>query len=225
MLDSNILKVRAKKIGALMRDARMASGKSLAECAGLIGVSEAEMETFEEGEKSPSLPELEVLAYSLEVPIDHFWGDAALPRDDNGKRVLNSAQLLRLRQRVIGARLRQARLDAGYSPDFISEKTGLDIHQIEAYELGEIGVPVPELEIISEVLGHSVKDFQDRHGPVGVWAAQQRAIQDFLTLSPDLQGFVSKPINKPYLELAQRLSEMSVEKLRAVAEGLLEITL
>jgi hypothetical protein len=41
----------------------------------------------------------------------------------------------------------------------------------------------------------------------------------------ELQSFVVKPINQPYLELAQRLSEMSVEKLRAVAEGLLEITL
>ena len=41
----------------------------------------------------------------------------------------------------------------------------------------------------------------------------------------ELQGFVCKPINRPYLELAVRLSEMSVEKLRGVAEGLLEITL
>jgi len=37
--------------------------------------------------------------------------------------------------------------------------------------------------------------------------------------------FISKPVNRPYLQLAQRLSEMSVEKLRMVAEGLLEITL
>ena len=40
-----------------------------------------------------------------------------------------------------------------------------------------------------------------------------------------MQQFVSKPVNQPYLELAQRLSEMSVERLRSVAEGLLEITL
>jgi len=40
-----------------------------------------------------------------------------------------------------------------------------------------------------------------------------------------LLAFVLKPINLPYLELAKRLSEMSVDKLRDVAEGLLEITL
>jgi hypothetical protein len=50
-------------------------------------------------------------------------------------------------------------------------------------------------------------------------------MQNFAELSPELQDFLSKPINRPYLELAQRLSEMDVEKLRAVAEGLLEITL
>ena len=59
---------------------------------------------------------------------------------------------------------------------------------------------------------------------VGVWANEQRNIQSYLALSPELQAFISKPVNRPYLELAQRLSEMSVEKLRAVAEGLLEIT-
>ena len=50
-------------------------------------------------------------------------------------------------------------------------------------------------------------------------------MQDFKEMPPELQAFVAKPINLPYLELAQRLSEMSVDKLRAVAEGLLEITL
>jgi len=40
----------------------------------------------------------------------------------------------------------------------------------------------------------------------------------------EMQVFVSKPINRPYLELAIRLSEMSVDRLRSVAEGLLEIT-
>jgi hypothetical protein len=49
-------------------------------------------------------------------------------------------------------------------------------------------------------------------------------VDDFLELSPELQAFVSKPINRPYLELAQRLSEMSVDKLRSVGEGNLEVT-
>jgi len=39
-----------------------------------------------------------------------------------------------------------------------------------------------------------------------------------------VRAFISKPVNLPYLELAMRLSDLSAEKLRGVAEGLLEIT-
>jgi len=60
---------------------------------------------------------------------------------------------------------------------------------------------------------------------VGKWITQQAVVREVLELPPDLQAFVCLPVNRPYIELARRLSEMSVEKLRAVAEGLLEITL
>jgi hypothetical protein len=45
-----------------------------------------------------------------------------------------------------------------------------------------------------------------------------------LQLPNETQEFVIQPINQPYLKIAQRLSEMSVEELRSVAESLLEIT-
>jgi hypothetical protein len=95
---------------------------------------------------------------------------------------------------------------------------------LEAYEMGQQAIPLPHLEVMSAALNRSIREFWDRHGPVGAWDAQQRAVQDFLSMPPEMQLFVSKPINRPYLELAVRLSEMSVDRLRAVAEGLLEIT-
>ena len=83
---------------------------------------------------------------------------------------------------------------------------------------------MPHLEVLSGVLNRSIREFQDMRGPVGAWNEQQRALQDFQALPSNLQLFVSKPVNRPYLELALRLSDMPVERLRAVAEGLLEIT-
>jgi hypothetical protein len=71
----------------------------------------------------------------------------------------------------------------------------------------------------------SMRDFRDQSGPVGRWAIQKKALEDFSELPLEMQQFISKPVNLPYLELAQRLSEMSVDRLRGVAEGLLEITL
>ena len=46
-----------------------------------------------------------------------------------------------------------------------------------------------------------------------------------MELPAELQAFVSQPVNRPYLELAIKLSSMSSDKLRSVAEGLLDITL
>lgn len=126
---------------------------------------------------------------------------------------------------MIAALLQRARQDAAISTDDLAERAGISSEELEAYELGQKPIPLPVLESLSIALNISVNEFQDQRGPVGAWTTEQRAVKDFLSLHPDLQAFVIKPVNQPYLELAQRLSEMSVEKLRAVAEGLLEITL
>ena len=121
--------------------------------------------------------------------------------------------------------IRKARVDAGITMDELAQKSNIDLKMLTAYEIGSTPIPMPELEAIAVALNLSVRDFQDQHGPIGKWAIQKKAIDDFSKLPVEMQQFVSKPVNQPYLELAQRLSEMSVERLRAVAEGLLEITL
>ena len=203
----------------------MAAGKSILECADAFGVPEAIFEAYENGDQSPSLPELELLSYTLQVPLAYFWGDTEITGAGDGGSSVDFKRLNAVRQRMIGAKLRKARFDAGYSLEGLAAEVDETPETIENYELGLAPVSVPELEIIGDILKQSIKYFEDQHGPVGMWAAQQRALVDFKELPPELQIFVSRPINRPYLELAQRLSEMSVEKLRAVAEGLLEITL
>ncbi len=219
------LSLRSKKLGVLIQDARLANRKSAAECAGSIGVSETRFEAFELGEDTPSLPELEILAYYLQVPLDHFWGQNSLSESGVSGKPLEAGRLVDLRQRMIGALLQQARQKAGLSLETAAEKSGFPASELETYEFGDQPVTLPVLEALTEIYKCSVRDFQDQKGPVGVWASQQRALQDFKELPPELQSFVCKPVNRPYLELAQRLSEMSVDKLRSVAEGLLDITL
>ena len=225
MTPNPILKtIRTKKLGVLIRDARLANGKSLEECALAIDVHPDRFEMFEYGMEPPSLPELELIAFTLKVPLEHFWGNELLKK--NGKTApLDAAQVKVLRQKMIGALVRKARVEAGLSVIETAAGANLSEEQLQAYELGEQAIPLPELEILSRVLNKTVFEFQDRHSPVGHWFAEQKTAQEFNDLPVELQGFVCKPINRPYLELAVRLSEMSVEKLRGVAEGLLEITL
>ena len=217
--------IRSKKLGVLIRDARIASRRNVKECAEAIGIKGGMFRAYEEGRKSPSLPELETLVYYLDLPIDHFWSketksDSPLPIE-----TLDLPKLLAVRQRKIGALLRQERTNASISVRGLAHETGISGARIKAYELGERPIPLPELEILLVALGGRIENFFDRNGPIGQWMTNQEAIQNFLELPEDLREFASKPVNRPYIELAMKLESMSKDKLRSVAEDLLDITL
>lgn len=217
--------IREKKLGLLIRDARMAERRSIKECADAIGVKPGLFRAYEEGRRSPSLPELETLVYYLKLPITHFWGRETMSETSSPAETLDTAQLIALRQRMIGALLRQERNKINMSLRQLAVDTGIKSAWLNLYELGERPISVPELESILAVLGSRIETFFDQNGPVGQWMTSQRAMQKFLELPEEIQNFVCQPVNRPYLELAMKLSDMSKEKLRSVAEGLLDITL
>ncbi len=216
--------IRQKKLGLLIRDARMAERRSAKECADAIGIQAGVFRAYEEGRRSPSLPELEALVFYLKLPITQFWGNET-KSDSAPIEAVDIARLIALRQRMIGALLRQERNNVNMSLRHLSTETGLSQARLKVYELGERPIPVPELESILAVMGSRIDTFFDQNGPVGQWMTSQRAMQKFLELPEDMQSFVCQPVNRPYLELAMKLSDLSREKLRAVAEGLLDITL
>ncbi len=101
--------LRSKKLGVLIRDARLAARQTLPECAQLVGVTGGILRAWEEGRKAPSLPELEVLAYSLHLPLGHFWSRQAMSDDAPLTSAMNLPALIGIRQRLVGALLRQQR--------------------------------------------------------------------------------------------------------------------
>ncbi len=216
--------LRSKKLGVLIRDARLAARLSIPECAQAIGVKSGELRAWEEGRSAPSLPELELLAYSLHQPLTQFWGKNAKSDDAPTTGSMNLPAFVGIRQRLVGALLRKQREDAGISLSSLSQESGIPASRLKAYELGEHPIPLPILEGLSALIGCQVESMFDRTGVIGKWMTQQKAIQEFLELSPELQNFVSRPVNRPYLELALKLSDMSADKLRSVAETLLDIT-
>jgi transcriptional regulator with XRE-family HTH domain len=219
------LRLRAKKLGVLIADARISASKQIAECAKAIGVQPSDFEQYELGAKSPSLPELELLAFYLYIPLDHFLGNDPLLSADTSSYGIDNNQQLANRNRSIGASLKAKRTESELSLEGVADQIGLQADQLEAYELGDVPVPLPILETLTNIYGEPVSRYYDENGPFGSLDNQQQMVQEYLQLPPELRMFVAKPVNRPYLELALKLSDMSVEKLRAVAEVLLEITL
>jgi transcriptional regulator with XRE-family HTH domain len=220
-----VVNLRNKKLGLLLRDARLAGHKSLNECAGIMGITPGILHACEEGRRAPTLPELEILAFYLNLPISHFWGKEALSDDVSPLASMDLKTLTGIRNRIIAASLRKQREDVGVSLRFLSEQTGISARRLKAFETGETGVPVSVLESLMISLDGRVESLFDHTSPIGKWMEEKKTIEEFLQLPPDLRIFVCKPVNRPYLKLALTLSDLSSEKLRSVAEGLLDITL
>lgn len=226
MENSSAFQIQTTKLGVLIKDARIGSDTSVENCAKAMGIASPEYEAYERGEKAPSLPELEAFGFYLDIPIEQFLDRKPLSfKAKENKAIERLDHLIPLRHRILGIMMRKARLDARISIEELARHSEIDSQTLSAYEMGTTPIPFPELEVIAVALNLSMRDFLDQNGPIGKWAIQKKAVEDFTKLPLEMQQFISKPVNLPYLELAQRLSGMSVDRLRGVAEGLLEITL
>lgn len=217
--------IRQKKLGLLLRDARIAAGKNKKDCAEVLGVSTGSISSIEQGRRSLSLPELERLAYFLQVPFSHFWNE-----DIRSKQILLETEPISeinlvIRDRGIGRTIAEIREKAGLTYKEIQEHTGITSTRMHRFEAGEAPIPVPELEMLCGLYKIGLIDLVDDQNPAGRWILEQRTLIDFMKLPPHIQEFVCKPINRPFIELAQKLSALSTEELRGIAEGLLEITI
>lgn len=223
MADPQTRVLRAKMLGALLREARLESGKSLKDTAQLIGTTPSTLSSYERGRKSISLPELELLAYHLDLPLRRFLAPSS--EDLSRGTEFDPMMMISLRQRMIGALLRRRRTELGYSIRSLAQKVQMPTGRISDYERGRRPIPLPDLESLLEALEQSVDDYIDLEGAIGVWHRDKRAFERFLELPDDLRTFFLKPGHENYLEIAARMSELSLDDLRAVVEtlkGLLE---
>lgn len=223
MGNEEIIALRNRILGILIRNAREQRRIPRKECADILGVSSGRFASYENGDKAISLPELELLGRFLEVPLYQLRREK-LSSDDADKKLPMPALFLKLRDRIIGARLRQTRLEAGRSQQDLAAMLGRSTSTISDYEYGERSIPLAELEVVSRAFGVPLDAFLDESGDVGAWHRRQQDYEAFGQMSADLRAFILRPINQSYLELAMKLAEMPAGALRQIAEGLLEIT-
>jgi len=225
MYTREAMAIRSKIIGVLLRNARIKAGKSRKDCAAVLGCSPDTISRFEYGRKDITLPQLEMLAYFLGLPITYFWDKDAIPEEEEMDRPVDKT--MTIRRKIIGVLLRQARLDAGKSQKQCAKALSCSADRISRYERGQMDIPLPELEALANFLDVPIAYFLDeqttplsRETPKDV-----RGAETLVELPPDVRDFVSNPTNALYVRIAMKLSTLSVDDLRGIAETLLDITL
>ena len=222
---TDALAIRRKIIGVLLQGARLSAGKSKKECAEAIGVSTLRITQFEEGRKDIALPQLELLAYALKVPVSSFFKDKEQDKLLAQEAELPAEQVMALRSRIIGVLLRQARAEAGKTQKDLAAELGISARRITHYEYGQRPIPVAELLHIADALGLPMSYFLDEGiGRIGQREQIQSQFERFSELPDDVRDFVSRYTNLPYLRVAVRIADMDADRIRKIAEGLLDIT-
>ena len=221
--DPKEIAARRNLLGALMQGARVKAGKSIQDCAQVMGVTVDVYASYEEGQRDVTLPELELLAYYLKVPVRLFFErPERLLADDP---TIPAEKVVALRQRIIGVLLRQMRQDRDRSVEDVAQRLGVSPQSISDYELGRMPLPVTHLQEAADLLGVPMNYFIDEGvGPIGAQELLRNQFDKFSDLPDDLRRFVVHPTNVAYLRVAQHLSDMTTEQLRNLAAAILDIT-
>jgi transcriptional regulator with XRE-family HTH domain len=225
MPHNEVWTIKQKITGVLLRQARVDSGKTLKECGRALGLSSSALSAIEHGRRPISLPELEMLAYYLDIPVEQLLNGSTQPTRAPIE-TLPSEELLALRHRIIGTLLRKTRVELDLGEAELAKRIGISKKRLTQYELGERPIPLVELEAMAEALDIPMNDFLDEGiGPVGEQQRLERDFQQFAKLPAEVRAFILEPTNLGYLELARSLSAAPSDNLRNIAASLLEITL
>ncbi len=217
-------RIRGKMLGVLLQDARIGVARTVEDCARLLRVEPETIESWEYGDNVPSLPQLELLAYYLEVPISHFWGTETL-KTSRGDRLDIQSEYMTLRDRMIGALLRQAREESKISLEDLSQISGIPAEQITSYELGEIPIPTHELAVLSGGVKKNVSYFLESNNQIGELLAVREAWKHFVNLPEEMRVFASDPKNVGFIDIALMFSRMPTDRLRQIGASILDITM
>jgi transcriptional regulator with XRE-family HTH domain len=216
-------RLRAKMVGVLLRDARLNAHRTLEDCANMLRVTPAEIEAWELGDAVPNLPQLELIALYLDVPVSHFWGMETL-ESHRHQRLSAQEEYLSLRNRMIGALLRAAREEMNQSIEDLSQATVIPADRIYYYEYGELPIPMHELTVLANGVNKNVSYFLESSSQIGELLATRESWKHFNELPEELRLFAANPRNIGFIEIALAFSQMPSDKLKNIGVSILDIT-
>lgn len=151
-----------QKIDSILQridDIRILNQRSAHDCAMFLNISRYAYLRFEQGDELLSIPELELLAAYFRVSptsflSDHLQEDWFKVFDENLK-----SEYIRIRNKMIRAKLNSAIAKNGLTLEEIQEKTGITHNALQTYIQGKIPIPLDHLLLISDCLSLAESDF------------------------------------------------------------------
>jgi len=225
MAASQAINIRNRIIGILVKRARLQAGKSQQECAEFLGCSPFMFSQYEQGLRGLALPQLEVLAYMLDVPLDSLWNEDYAHPEEEAPASLPMEQLMLIRRKELAIRFRQCRQASAMTQAGMGQLLGRSAYIISQYEHGRRDIPLSEMEVALEQCQGTIGGFLDADIiPLGQADQARQTLMMLNELPPDVREFVLKPTNALYLRIAILLSSLKADNLRQIAETLLDIT-
>jgi len=243
-------RLKRKMLGVRLRSARTQVGMNIAEAARHLGIEPATLTNYELGAAEISLPELEAMAHIFAVPASYFWSTDAPLKEPNKN--ANVAKKIPIRRKIIGVLIKQVREEAGQSQDQLAAALHCSTADLAAYEAGTKAIPFSRLESLAAQLQVPLSRFLENpesasaeptqpvqtqaepqtptplsHAQQGFQGEQVTVPADLAWLAnmpDDIKEFLADPSSTLYLRLSMRLHGLSTETLRALAEGILDIT-
>jgi transcriptional regulator with XRE-family HTH domain len=209
--------LRRRTIGLLIRRAREGAGRTVAQLAEALQTKPATIKAYELGMHEPSLVELLAISDWLSVPVTALLDETGptLPIA-NGQ--LNAQAALQLRNHVMGARLKQARLEKGESLKITAGAVVITSSRLKSYELGE-AIPITVLEALTAHFELTMQHWFEVDA-LHINPAQQQQTA-FAALPSDVRAFVTDADALPHLRMAMQLHALPDDDVRRVAEALL----
>ncbi len=219
-MESETLVLQRKIIGVLMRAAREKAHRTVNQAAQCLGVTPARLRQYERGTREISLPELELFALYLQVPLSFFLSLESMVEEDVPKPP--SVEEMRIRRSMIGAKLKQARLAAGKTKEETAQAIKRTPAALLRYERGLTDVPITELDQLAHLfkvnLFYFISDDSKVAGRGPVMDLERLA-----RLPKDVRAFVLDSNNLPYLRMAMKFGDLPIEKLKELGEILLVV--
>ena len=221
---AEVYAIRARMLGVLIRDAREASGFSVEELAEAVDATAETVQEWEYGDAVPSLPQVELLAYVLQIPISHFWGGETFA-EQRSKRAIDALEYSIVRSRMIGLTVATLRQQQSLERAELAEQVGITDEELQAYEMGDAEIPMTIMVTLASALGVSLSHFLDGSGRVGNFIEFQQMTELFAKMPDDVREFLAVPSNEAFIRVAMSLAHIPTENLRSLAEGLIDITM